>query len=127
MFDSKILINRTEFIPYEKTIIEKRAPTDESIRLWNEIKEKAYASILDTIELKSNTLALNAIAYFDHLSYRKVLRYKIILNGESFTGDISLDLWDYTKTELIRKIVDEVSKRISIQIMEMLIKEKTFE
>ncbi len=53
MFDYKILINRTEFIPYEKTIIEKRAPTDESIRLWNEIKEKAYATIRDTIRLKT--------------------------------------------------------------------------
>jgi len=34
-------------VPYEKTVIEKRAPTDDSIRLYEEIKTKAYKSIID--------------------------------------------------------------------------------
>ena len=47
---------RTEHVPYEKSIVEHRAPTDDSIRIWEEMKEKAYKSILGSIELRDNAL-----------------------------------------------------------------------
>lgn len=39
MFDTTVFQTKgTQYVPYEKTVIEKKAPTDESIKLLNEFK-----------------------------------------------------------------------------------------
>ena len=55
MFDkSYITKGRTEYVPYEKsvTIIEKRAPTDESIRLLNEFIKSLPDELKNDFEMQ---------------------------------------------------------------------------
>jgi hypothetical protein len=107
-----------EYFPYTKTVIEKRAPTDDSIRLYDEIKEKAYKSILKTIELNDNTFNLNAILYNEWSSNHNVCQYRFTLNGKEFTGEIkssNFNLGD--KSVIYRKIFEGVAQTITTQIM----------
>lgn len=109
---------RTEHVPYEKTVIEQRAPTDDSIRIWQEMKEKAYKSVLDSIELRDNTLNLNAILYEEPYSYEKVCKYRLSLNGQEMTGEIRSSILDMkNKMELYRKIVDDAARHIAVEIV----------
>lgn len=50
--------SRTEYVPYEKnvTVHEHRAPTDESLKLVEEIREKVQKEIIEAIPIQSSTL-----------------------------------------------------------------------
>lgn len=95
---------RTEYVPYEKTvsITEKKAPTDESIRILNEMEEKATQNIIAKIKIESNNI--NAVAlYFrdEFIQNRVAFRIKFILNGKTH------DIVDYIDNFEWR---DELSK-----------------
>lgn len=121
MFDRTVVLagrTVTERVPYEKTVVEKRAPTDDSIRLYDEIKEKAYNSILGTIEIRDNSLNVVAILYEDFLAYHKVCKYRLKLNGKEITGEIrssEVDLQD--RQALLQEIVDKASRHIAVEIL----------
>jgi hypothetical protein len=56
MFNKEIHVhNKSHAVPYEKTVKEYRAPTDESISLYSEMKEKALKSILWQHQIPGNT------------------------------------------------------------------------
>jgi len=108
-------------IPYEKTVIEKRAPTDDSIRLYEEIKEKAYNSILDTIEINDNILNLKAIIYSDCTSFNSICKYHLTLNSEVFTDKIVISEFELKmerdKGKILRKIVEDAAKELTKKIL----------
>lgn len=109
---------RTEHVPYEKSVVEHRAPTDDSIRIWEEMKERAYKSIIDSIELRDNALNLNAIMYKEAFSHEKVCKYRFSLNGHEITGEVRSSILDLkNKMELYLKIVDDAARHIAVEIV----------
>lgn len=125
MFNKIILSQeRTKYVPYTKTIIEKKAPTDDSIRLFNEIKEKAYNSIIDTIELKDNILNINAIVFKDPESFNNICKFSVSLNGMKIVGEITIESF-YDKTEAIKEIYRQVSEIISMNLIKKLLNAPT--
>jgi len=116
------------YVPYKKTIIEKKAPTDESIKLYEEIKEKAYDSILDTIVVNDNSLNLKAILYKDNFSYKQVCKYKVVLNGAEISGNISIEGIDVTgqsaKEAVLRKIVAKVAEKLAVDLVKLTVHSK---
>lgn len=125
MFDKIILRpTQTEYVPYEKTVIEKRAPTDDSIRIYEEIKEKAYNSILDSIKINTNEFNLKAIVYEDLLSYQTVCKYEFSINGRIITDKIILEKYNSKdESQLLKIISNECSKKLSEVLCEVVIKE----
>jgi hypothetical protein len=110
-----------EYIPYEKTVKEIRAPTDDSIRLYEEFKEKAYLSVLDTLEVNDNTFNIKAILYKDLYSYRNIIKYKYTLNSKDFLGEYSTSLEKLSVSKHV--VLSEIYKKLSEQIAkEILIK-----
>ena len=110
----------SEYIPYEKTIIHKRAPTDESIELYEEMKEKAYNSILDSIKVDGNILNFSAIVYKDPNSFHTICKYKVVLNGYNIIGEIKVDETEFRllrKEEIQKKIFEDVSKYITFELL----------
>lgn len=107
-----------EFVPYKKTIIEKKAPTDDSIRLYDEIKEKAYNSILKTIRIEDNTISISAILFDDFLTFDKIWKYRFILNGKEYFGQERFSEMEFLKNEeeILRRIIQKVSNQITIEI-----------
>lgn len=105
-----------EYVPYVK--IEQRAPTDDSIRLFNEFRDKAYDSILDTIQINNNIINGKAIIYQDLCEFSKRLRYEIIVNGKDIKGDILIEdnILD-RKNEIIFKMCQRLSDEIVKELL----------
>ena len=123
MFNKTLVFpqTRTEHVPYEKSIVEYRAPTDDSIRIWEDMKEKAYKSILGSIELRDSVLNMNAILYEETYSNEKVCKYRLSLNGQEITGEVRSSRLDLkNKMELYRKIVDDAARHIAIEILKSI-------
>lgn len=101
MFDrTTIQQGRTEYVPFEKTvnITEKRAPTDESVRLLNEFQEKARENIIKTVTIDSNIAKCVCIYYNDYtVDYRFNFQLKFILNGKEHIISGSIDRNDMNK------------------------------
>lgn len=80
MFDS-YKVGRTEHVPYVKTVIEKRAPTDDSIRIYDEMLDKCYSTILNSITIANNIVNVNIIVYQELQSDNRMCRYSAVING----------------------------------------------
>lgn len=121
MFNKTLVFHQTqrEYVPYEKTVAEIKAPTDESIKLYDEIKEKAYKSILDTISINNNSVNIKGIIYKDICAFGVVCAYSITINGKEITGKIKRN--DYGLDDK-HSIVIDIYKKLSEHIAEQLIK-----
>lgn len=109
--------------PYEKTVIEKRAPTDDSIRLFGEIQDKAYKSILGTINVQNNLLNVTAILYLNPLTRDAICEYRLLLNNKEINGKLTIedpylkrDSYEYKMT-IFKTIVEDASKDIAVEII----------
>lgn len=125
MFDT---INRTqrEYVPYTKevNVHEHRAPTDDSVRLMNEMTDKATKNIVDRLIIDSNELKAVGISMVSsriiHAGGTQLL-ITFKLNGKKY----------YVEKELIRDELTDINKtfihlifnKISEIIAEALIRE----
>jgi len=117
----------TNYVPYEKTVVEKRAPTDESIRLYEEIKEKAYNSILDSLSVIDNTFNFKVILYKDIYSFSNIVRYLFTLNSKEFDGEYRTNLENLSnKQELFEELYNKLATTIAEQLITTLIKETKY-
>ena len=87
-----IHIHKTEHVPYEKTIIEQRAPTDESIKIFDDLQQRAVNRVVKSFDVKDNIL--NAVVvYFVHSFHVDKLEFicKFSFNGveHQFKGEIN--------------------------------------
>lgn len=125
MFNKTLVFpqTRTEYVPYEKTIVEKRAPTDDSIRLYKEIKEKAYASILDTIEINDNTFNVRAIVYDEMLTMERVCKFSFTINGREITGEVrERAVHRYNKNDLICAVIKKAAEKLSCELASVVVR-----
>jgi hypothetical protein len=123
MFDSYCVGRvQREYVPYDKTIIEKRAPTDDSIKIYNEMREKAFKSIIDTLVTKDNVFNFKAMLSHEECSYSMVLRYEYTLNGEVFKGEAETEETGDIHG-IIYKLYGKLAGNISREIMERALKE----
>lgn len=115
MFDKTINIQRGEkLVPYEKTVIEKKAPTDESIKLYGEMRDKAYQSVIDEIVVNDNSLNIKAVVFRNDFERSIVCRYMFTLNSKGITGEVKESgAMEYDKVKLMQSVLQDASKRIA--------------
>lgn len=121
MFD-KIVVRpvQTEYVPYEKTIIEKRAPTDDSIRIFDEMKQKAFGAVVESILVNDNTINFAAGIFDDPQGYRKIFMYRLVVNGKLIEGDIKLEQSRiYSQQELIEAVFKALAESIAVDLMKV--------
>jgi hypothetical protein len=135
-FHKSETIRETEYVPYEKTVHEHKAPTDESIKLLNEMQEKARHNILATMELESNVLKANGIFFQnDHPAYNNIaIALRFILNGKEIIVEKQLPRgWALRNKieegkgtlkddDVLKFIIDEMSKEIAAELIPIEIK-----
>lgn len=91
--------HRTEHVPYTKDVrvTEHRAPTDESIKILNEMEEKAITNAVKKINVVDNTVNGAAVYIINDMTLAHT-RYKLkfsfngkehILDGIVDSGDVS--------------------------------------
>lgn len=119
MFDTlHVHPTETQFVTKNVNIQEFRAPTDDSIRLYEETKEKAYASILASIKEDGNIVKYNAIVYRDLYSYKLVVAYRLLFNGKTIENKYEIDTFDAdTKIKLREKVFEVVSRHLAADLL----------
>lgn len=97
LFTKHTIERKTELVPYAKEVKEIKAPTDESIRLLNEMQEKAKKNIIATIRIEQNHLKAVVVYFVDDVSKNSVnYHLKFTLNEKDYTleGHIDRFEWD---------------------------------
>lgn len=90
--------SKTEYVPYckEVNITENKAPTDESVRLLNEMEEKARQNIIATIKIDENFLKAIVIYYRDEMiTNRMIYHIKFELNGKEHKIEDFIDNFEW--------------------------------
>ncbi len=117
-------------VPYDKTVNEHRAPTDDSIRLLNEMTDKAKRNVLHAIHLKSNIIDCAVVYYRNDNFYGKIdFCLKFDLNGTTHEIDGQIDQHEFDPSGLrhsfgsglvydflVKKYSEEISKMIINQV-----------
>lgn len=95
-----------------------KAPTDEAIKFYEEIKQKAFDSIIDTIIINDNKFNCKAILYKDIHSFQYVIKFKYTINGKAFSDSIQVTNID--RNNIIKKIYESISSCIANKLLSSL-------
>lgn len=125
MLDKVIIQGGKEAVPYAKTVTihEHRAPTDDSLRLCQEMEEKVLQRILCRLQANDNALNFRAIVLLPRIGINHEAVYSFILNGKEINGKIVVRMSDamtLSKTEIARQIIEDASRHIAIEILQHL-------
>ena len=114
-------------VPYEKTVNEHRAPTDESVRLLREMEDKARAQVAQAFVTQNNELVRGAVSVAqraDMCGYSVIVTFR--LNGKDVLVetpllymDLMLDNREAAKKLLeamASKIVDELTTPVLVAV-----------
>lgn len=104
-------------IDYPDTIVHKKAPTDESIRLLNEFQQKAFDNVVECVKLSNNELTdLVYWIYPDYHSFEYRARIRFSLNGKVKDFEFKLPCAYTDKSEIQKLIIAEIYKKITHDI-----------
>jgi hypothetical protein len=124
MFD--IYVNRlgTEYVDRNITLNENRAPTDESVKLLNEMSDKALKNIVKTFSTTNNTLQITAAVYEDHRLQERAFLCKFVLNGKEHKLKVDIPTWKYnTPDEMVSELYTQICGKLAVEIMQPLLRE----
>ena len=104
-----------------KMLQKKKAPTDDSIRLYGEFLDKAHKAILDSFIIKGSFLEAVVEIVRNPLSQEKYILYKCILNNKEIYGDVLIDWYTtediYFKETIKNKVIQDITNKISLEIL----------
>lgn len=105
---------RTEYVT--KTVIQKRAPTDESVRLAKEYEEKAWKSVSDRVILDIKQIDAQVV-YCEKSFEDRSKRLLFKVNGRKV--DVRLDDgFDRDKHTIFREVADAITQAVITQLLE---------
>ena len=114
---NKHIINDTHISyggPSKIDVTEKRAPTDKSVELLNEMQQKAFDNLITCIKLEDNDLKdIMCWIYSDRCSWQERMRIQFKINGKIVDFDFILPHKYTDKAEIGPMIREEVLKKIS--------------
>lgn len=92
--------HRTNYVPYEKSVNVKeyKAPTDEALKMLQDMQEKAEGSIINKIDVIDNVINFVAIFFAKDIIYDSVtLHLKFTINSKEFIFKENIARRDYIK------------------------------
>ena len=122
MFDRTIVHQAPGQIRAEINVTEKRAPTDESVRLLREMEAKAKAEVIKATAVNDNHFTGVIHTMFDALSQQTTVRLVYSLNGKKLTTDYHIDD-SRSLDDSIAGLIDVVARDIAIEILRKPISE----
>jgi len=122
MFDKTIVHSpsRTEYVDRNITITEKRAPTDQSVKLLSEMELAAENKLICRGEIRNNTLSAQWNIFQDVASammdYKVAVR--VMLNGKEHILRFNIE-YKYGNDEgaVVRVVRDKIATLIAEQIL----------
>lgn len=127
MFNSTTIVQgKKEYVPYEKTVIvhEHKAPTDESIKILNEFKQKALEDTMLLVEVK-NTEFNFVVRYVQNpTTLEQQAVFKFMFNGKEIVKiiDINQKQLFLSQAEMIQFLITEFKRIIAESVEEVVVK-----
>jgi hypothetical protein len=127
MFNNSIN-NRTQYIPYEKSVKIQHAPTDEGLKLLHEMEQKIKDNLINSIKVEGNVFNFKSMIFltFNSFNYYGMLGYT--LNGKEETIDFEIpyeirrmEFKEKCKTVydiLVKLIAERLARDITLDIIE---------
>ena len=91
MFDTYYAQRYTQYVTKEVNVKEYKAPTDESVKLLNEMTEKSLANIVKQFSVQDNDFNFGVVVYKNPLRYTTEVHIKFKLNGKEHTANFDVD------------------------------------
>lgn len=115
MFDSHYTTNRfiSETREITKTVHEHKAPTDESIKLLNEMTDKALSNIVARWSTDNNVLSMQGAFFDDYSRGSRTLAIKMKLNGKDHKIIVEVDPFQSEVQTFVSSVFDKVSQEIA--------------
>lgn len=93
---------------HSTTIIEKKAPTDESVRLLRDMEQKARDSIIGAVRIKDCPIDCVIHTHEDLLNGQKLFKTIYSVNGKKYVVDTTVDQWT-DADEAAQKLVNDLA------------------
>lgn len=124
MFDTYVQRHTTEYVDRNITVKEYKAPTDESVKLLNEMTEKALNNILKTFSTSNNTLQAKVAVYQDHRMQVNEFMCKFTLNGKDHMLRVEINAYETPDmNSMIEKLYTKVCERLAQELMQPFFQE----
>lgn len=117
MFDDYFVTKGGDSHYHNTTVKEIKAPTDESLRLLNEFKTKAFESVQNGLRLDRNDF--KCVLYRDGLNHSVVVKYD--LNGKAYT--VTTSLLQESDEQLLRKVFNNLAASVAQNLLTPLLTE----
>lgn len=108
------------------TVEERRAPTDESVRLLREMEAAAERKLLAIVRLAQNELTATAHIFDDKLASEKRIVIRFGLNGEQYETTVTLPASGGVEA-CAAAIRDGLTKTLASILAEVVVREKLTE
>lgn len=124
MFDTYVQRHTTEYVDRNITVKEYKAPTDESVKLLNEITEKALNNIVKTFSTSNNTLQAKVAVYQDHRMQVNEFMCKFTLNGKDHMLRVEINTYETPdRSSMIEKLYTKVCEKLAQELMQPFFQE----
>lgn len=124
MFDTYVQRHTTEYVDRNITVKEYKAPTDESVKLLNEITEKALNNIVKTFSTSNNTLQAKVAVYQDHRMQVNEFMCKFTLNGKDHMLRVEINAYETPDmNSMVEKLYMKVCEKLAQELMQPFFQE----
>lgn len=124
MFDTHVYRHTTEYVDRNITVNEHRAPTDESVKILNEMTEKALKNIVSNFSTTNNTLQATVAVYEDYRNSERQFLCKFVLNGKENILRVDIPTYEYdTPEKMVQELYKQVCNKLALDVMQPFLKE----
>lgn len=102
---------------HNTTVVEKRAPTDESVKLLREMERAAQDSVIKSIRVNNCEIDCVIHVHRDVLNHQHMIATIYKLNGSRRTVESRISV-DKPRDEIARTIINDVAKDIAVSLLE---------
>jgi len=113
----------THNIHSETHVTERRAPTDESVRLLKEMESEAKQKIVDSITVNNTEFECNIQSEMDGLNDKTTYCVTYRMNGKKSRLYVDVPNWNRpTDIEVVVKVRDELAKDIAANMIDSVLR-----
>lgn len=124
MFDTYVQRHTTKYVDRNITVKEYKAPTDESVKLLNEMTEKALNNIVKTFSTSNNTLQAKVAVYQDHRMQVNEFMCKFTLNGKDHMLRVEINAYETPDIDsMVEKLYTKVCEKLAQELMQPFFQE----
>lgn len=111
---NKTYIDNSYKGPSKIDVTEKRAPTDESVKLLKDFEEKAMSNIISSGRVEDNILNFKWYIYPDRVSWDDICKCVFTVNGKEYDFQFVLPRERFTtSSEIVSRIREKMLEKLT--------------